>query len=207
MALIKRRLAGGPGDQSFRAKEATRRWLIRGALAALAAIVLGSAAILSQLDKKHDFQTGFVSLNTGRCLYGTYVAQNDGQVVLGDALRDRVVVIPAEAVLELQVEGDRREPVDLRVLECKIAVIAPDGSAAEPFRGPRGAPGAVGPAGPQGEPGTQGDRGPRGEDGGDGDRGARGAAGARGPRGARGVRGATGPTGPRGPRGPRGRRT
>lgn len=87
-------------------------------------------------------------MNTGRCVIGTYIGRDDARIVLSDGPEHRVIVLTASTILELQVVGPRGLPRAVTARPCApTAVVAPDGSAAEPFRGPRDAPGPPGPPG------------------------------------------------------------
>ena len=61
-------------------------------------------------------------------------------------------VIPDDEILELQVHNPTEVGVPLKVVTCRDvkAVVSPDGSGTERFRGPSGSPGAIGPSGPRG---------------------------------------------------------
>ncbi len=224
----------------------TRLWA-RGVAVTLAGLLLlGGVGVASQFEKEHLFRRALVSLNTGRCVSGTYLSRNKDNVVLGDQKlfrrnedgelvrkkipreqrkrgpHNRVIVVPAAEVLELQVSNPTEVGVRIKTRPCRdMALVAPDGTQVEPFRGPRGVQGERGPEGTQGETGEQGrpgangekgetgepgQRGPSGPKGEQGNRGPAGAQGVRGPQGERGVRGPQGEVGPRGPSGPRGRR-
>jgi hypothetical protein len=191
-------------------------WLRIAAVGFLALVLLGGVAVASQFDRESLFRSALVSLNTGRCVRGTYLARGDNRVVLGDQElfeaknglpvirhdhftrkprhgrleppQNKVVVIPDAEILELQVRNPTAVGLPLEAVNCRTekAVITPDGSQPERFRGP---------AGPQGATGKTGSRGPKGD---------RGVAGPAGPRGLPGPRGLRGPQGPRGRRGPRG---
>jgi collagen triple helix repeat protein len=177
-------------------------WTRAVGICLLALLLLGGIAVASQFDKKRLFRSALVSLNTGRCVLGTYVTRGDGRVVLGDQVRhgtspNKVVVIPDSEILELQVRNPTAVGVQLARVDCKSgkAVITPDGSAAEPFRGPRGPrgfTGATGGRGPTGKTGQRGETGPVGQRGARGEMGPVGQRGARGPRGRRGPAGVTG---------------
>jgi hypothetical protein len=194
-----------PSSQTRRGRLVDRlRWV---GIAIGALVLLGAVAVASQLDHRHNFRMAFVSLNTGRCISGTYLGRSDKLVVLGAPARDksrdgrppvdaRAVAFSVDRVLELQVHHPRSTPAALRSVRCAdIAIIAP-GDDPEPFRGPRGEPG---PQGPRGELGQQG---PRGEG---GQQGPRGEGGQQGPRGEPGQQGKPGATGPQGPQGPQGK--
>jgi hypothetical protein len=140
---------------SRRGRLATRlRW---AALAAAALLLMGGIAVASQLERKANFRAAFVSLDTGRCVVGTYLGRNDSEVVLGAPSGDyraRVVEIPAERVLELQISDPRTRTVPLYDFPCgRRAIVAP-ADAPEPFRGPAGPPGPQGERGPRGVPGS-----------------------------------------------------
>jgi hypothetical protein len=220
----------------------TRLWARGAAVTAIGLLLLGGVGVASQFEKEKLFRRALVSLNTGRCVTGTYLARNKDNVVLGDQRRfrrnkkmelvekktpkgkrkpqNRVVVVPAAEVLELQVSNPTEVGVRIRKKHCrKRALIAPDGTQVEPFRGPPGVQGTRGPRGIQGEKGEQGragatgekgekgepgERGPSGPKGEQGDRGPAGPQGERGLRGRQGEAGPAGPIGPRGQRGPRG---
>ncbi len=233
-----------------------RRFWLRGVSVGLAGLLmLGGIAVASQFEKKHLFRTAFVSLNTGRCVKATYISRNKENVVLGDQQRfehndgvfkldeddepirrdpappNQVVAVPVSEVLEIQVRDPTDEGVPMTSAVCgDEALIAPDGTQVEPFRGPQGEKGSAGPAGKDGEKGDTGDDGPPGDKGDKGDQGLTGEQGAQGepgakgdkgdkgepgpqgrigeqgPPGAKGDRGARGPEGPTGDRGPTGRR-
>jgi hypothetical protein len=157
-----------------------RLWLGLVGIGLTVLVLLGVVAVLSQFAATQLFPEGFVSLNTGRCVSGTYLARDSDEVVLGDQKRfyledhevktrkralNREVVIPEREVLELQVSDPVRVGVQLSTRTCSpTAVVTPDGSSPEPFRGPPGAPGPVG---------AQGKQGPAGENGAEGLTGAR----------------------------------
>jgi len=219
----------------------TSFWFRAVAAALLALLLLGGVAVTSQFEKKHLFREALVSLNTGRCVSGTYLARNDDRIVLGDQRQlrnpkkrssrpkpakkrpkrakkqsgligpptNKVVVIPSDEVLELQVRNPTKVGVPLRIRpSCRNqAIVAPDGSQTEPFRGPtgpKGDPGDPGPRGSKGDRGDAGPAGPKGDRGPAGPQGDRGPAGPKGDRGAAGAQGDRGPAGPQGDRGPRG---
>jgi hypothetical protein len=206
----------------------TAFWFRSVGVAAFGLLLLGGIAVASQFDKQSLFRAALVSLSTGRCVRGTYLVRSGDRVVLGDqelykALapgsehyerkkrtqgrlgppQNKVVVIPSDEVLELQVINPTAVGVRLKPISCRAgkAVIAPDGSVPEKFRGPTGPKGDPGDPGPRGPKGDRGVRGPAGRS---GERGVRGLRGARGPRGLRGYRGLRGRTGKRGPPGPPG---
>jgi hypothetical protein len=192
------------GDRPSAGRRPLRAWLRMIAFGVVGMLILGWVAVASQLDKEHNFHRVLVSLTTGRCLEATYLARNSDQLVLADRQpnsdNSRVVVVPAKEVLEVQIQNPRGPGGELNMRHrcAPDAVVAPDGSAPEPFRGPAGQPG---PRGPEGTPGPQGATGPTGETG-RGERGPRGEPGRRGDPGARGKRGPRGERGARGPRGP-----
>lgn len=236
--------------QSLRRRARTLRtgfWLASLGVGLVALLLLGGVAVASQLNRESLFRSALVSLNTGRCIRGTYLARGNDRVILGDQQlyvtgknglplilphdhfrhkkrqgrlrppQNTSLVIPDSEILELQIRNPTAVGVPLTVVNCKTshAVVTPDGSAAEPFRGPSGPKGDPGPTGPRGlkgdpgRPGPIGATGARGRHGPAGPPGARGQPGTTGPRGTsgpRGPRGARGPTGKRGPRGPAGPR-
>lgn len=200
----------------------TRLWLRATAAGLTGLVLLGGIAVASQFDKKRLFRTGLVSLNTGRCVKATYLSRNKDYIVLGDQRRfkkgphdalveldhpgqNKVVAIPADEVLELQVRNPTRRGIRMTTARCGgEALVAPDGSQVEPFRGPPGVKGDTGETGPSGERGARGPRGTAGTDGTDGVQGPRGKRGEQGAQGRRGERGSHGDQGDRGPPGPQG---
>lgn len=226
--------------QALRARARVLRtslWLRSVGVGLIALLLLGGVAVASQFDRESLFRSALVSLNTGRCVRGTYLAHGNDRVVLGDqelfitgskglprifrhdhfkkkrrhgrlgAPQNKVVVIPDNEILELQVLNPTAVGVPLETIGCKAghAVVAPDGSQAELFRGPagpKGSTGATGPRGPKGASGATGTAGPKGTRGAPGQNGSSGLRGPRGERGPTGGSGKPGPPGPRGPPGP-----
>jgi len=217
---------------------ARRRFWLRGTGVGIAALfLLGGIAIASQFEKQHLFRAAVVSLNTGRCVSATYLSRNNDNIVLGDQRRykpdkqgkllikrdkkdrppeNKVVVVPTSEVLEVQVKDPTAAGVPMTTAVCSNeALIAPDGSNVEPFRGPKGEKGDNGATGktgkgdrgdrgPTGKTGATGDTGPKGDRGPTGKTGATGDTGPKGDRGPTGKTGATGDAGPKGDRGPKG---
>jgi Collagen triple helix repeat (20 copies) len=197
-----------------------RLWL-RAALVGLAGLLtLGIIAVASQFDRLNMFQGAVASLKDGRCLEGTYLARNNDQLVLGDQQRlelagkqaeddawakNRVIVIPAAQVLDLQVTNPVGVGLPLTTRKCgDLKSPPPSKTENEPQRqgltaapkSPSGSQSESGPSGPQGRVGPQGPGGAQGPAGARGPAGAQGPTGPQGPAGAKGVQGATGPRGP-----------
>ena len=99
---------------------AKRRFWARALCVGVGALIaLGLIAVASQFEKQKLFRTAFVTLDTGRCVTGTYLSRNNEQIVLGDqqgfALKrgklealshpppNRIVVFPAKQVVKLEV--------------------------------------------------------------------------------------------------------
>jgi hypothetical protein len=206
-------------------------WLRSIGIGLLALLLLGGVAVASQFDKERLFRSALVSLNTGRCVLGTYLARGNDRTVLGDQElfekknknghfqrkkpnprlgppQNRVLVIPDTEILELQVRNPTAVGIPLTTPHCDTAkaVVTPDGSSPEQFRGPTGPQGPTGGVGATGPTGGSGVTGPTGPAGPTGAGGPTGSAGERGKQGTPGAVGPTGPRGPHGPTGPRGKR-
>jgi hypothetical protein len=84
-------------------------WVQRGAIAALILVLIGAAAVASQLDRDENFHKVLVSLTNGDCLVGTFVTRGTDQLIIAEAgaesVHRRVTVIPTKEVLEVQVYG------------------------------------------------------------------------------------------------------
>lgn len=96
---------GGEGHE----QPSVLAWVQRGAVAALILVLIGAAAVASQLDRDENFHKALVSLTNGDCLVGTFVTRGTDQLVIAEAGSEsthrRVTVIPAKEVLEVQVYG------------------------------------------------------------------------------------------------------
>jgi hypothetical protein len=202
-------------------------WWQWAAIAVFGLLSLGGVAIAHEVKGSEDFRTVLVSLVSGRCVEGIYIAHDDKQFIIGEivgrrhdaAFESRVVVIPAKSVREFQIPSSKLNAAQLRPsARCPSIITETDGKATA-ARGPPGPPGAPGKAGKPGKAGAPGKAGKPGKAGapskagepgnagpskaGKPDR--RGRRGARGPRGARGSDGTRGRRGRRGPQGPPGK--
>jgi len=99
-------------------------WISRIAVVVLTLLLVGAAAVGSQLDQSKNFNTALVSLTNGDCLVGTYVTRGKDQLViaepnLGANDNPRVTALPVKEVLEVQIYGSRGEGEALtRADEC-----------------------------------------------------------------------------------------
>lgn len=106
---------GGTASTGAGGGRGALRWIAAGVVALLA---LGTLAVASQLDRKHDFRHIVVTLMSGRCLTGTYLTRGPASLVLADLGPRRAVVIPLKAVRTSQLNGARGTVQDLETTEC-----------------------------------------------------------------------------------------
>jgi hypothetical protein len=104
-------------------RAATGRFWLRGTALVLGGLLLlGGIAVASQFEKKHLFREAKVTLVSGRCLVGTYLARNKEQVVIGDQRGgdgpNRLLVLPAGDIKELQVKDPVGRGVRVGVVGC-----------------------------------------------------------------------------------------
>jgi hypothetical protein len=109
---------------------AKRRFWARALCVGVGALIaLGLIAIGSQFEKQKLFRTAFVTLDTGRCVTGTYLSRNKEQLVIGDqqgytlkrgkvvrlshAPPNKVVVFPAAHVVKLEVRDPSERGVKM----------------------------------------------------------------------------------------------
>jgi len=108
-------------------------WVQRGAIAALILVLIGAAAVASQLDRDENFHKALVSLANGDCLVGTFVTRGTDQLVIAEAGSEsahrRVTVIPAKEILEVQVYGSL---IDGKELERDKGCMSHDDRLVEP---------------------------------------------------------------------------
>jgi hypothetical protein len=98
-------------------------WVQRGMVVALVLVLIGAAAVASQLDRDENFHKALVSLTNGDCLIGTFVTRGTDQLVIAEAgeesVHRRVTVIPTKEILEVQVYGSLIDGKELvRDEEC-----------------------------------------------------------------------------------------
>jgi hypothetical protein len=113
-----------------------RLWIRGAGVLSVGLLLLGSIAVASQFEKKHLFREAVVSLKSGRCLKGTYVARNKDHVVIGDqrGTKDeksevnRVLIVPTADVVEVQLNDPAELGVPLEPEQCEQRALAAPGA-------------------------------------------------------------------------------
>lgn len=85
-------------------------WIERIAIVTITLLLVGAAAVASQLDRKENFNQAMVSLANGDCLVGTYVTRGTDQLVIAEPdLQEskdvRLTALPTKEILEVQIYG------------------------------------------------------------------------------------------------------
>lgn len=100
-------------------------WIERIAIVTITLLLIGAAAVASQLDHKENFNKALVSLTNGDCLVGTYVTRGKDLLVIAEPElpgpdNPRVTALPMKEVLEVQIYGASTEGEILQLDdECK----------------------------------------------------------------------------------------